>query len=186
VQPCYEDDGDVFSAFPFNGAPVELNWQGKTEVLGENTVPVPICPPQIPHGLNPGLRGERPATNRLSHGTALRWFLTRYRFIDSKRSWQISLKILAFPLSDACKVLWTKLASQMWFVFIWKIERRKDKIQISTRHFVRSWCFGPTIYTADWKLCTLGLLQRNLFSFYKGQEFLLNAVLTILSTVVHC
>jgi hypothetical protein len=25
VQPCYEDDGDVFSAFPFNGAPVELN-----------------------------------------------------------------------------------------------------------------------------------------------------------------
>jgi hypothetical protein len=35
---------------------------------------VPLCPPQIPHGLisgsNPGLRGGRPATNRLSHGTA--------------------------------------------------------------------------------------------------------------------
>jgi hypothetical protein len=35
---------------------------------------VPLCPPQISHGLdlgsNPGLRGERPATNRLSHGTA--------------------------------------------------------------------------------------------------------------------
>ena len=24
---------------------------GKTEVLGEKLVPVPLCPPQIPHGL---------------------------------------------------------------------------------------------------------------------------------------
>jgi hypothetical protein len=24
--------------------------RGKTEVLGEKPVPVPICPPQIPHG----------------------------------------------------------------------------------------------------------------------------------------
>jgi hypothetical protein len=47
----------------------------KTEVLGEKPVPVPLCRPQIPHGLNPGsnpgLCGERPATNRLSHGTAV-------------------------------------------------------------------------------------------------------------------
>jgi hypothetical protein len=39
-----------FSAFPFNGVPVEWNWQGKTEVLGEKPVPVPLYPPQIPHG----------------------------------------------------------------------------------------------------------------------------------------
>jgi hypothetical protein len=35
---------------------------------------VPLCPPQTPTwtdaGSNPGLRSERPATNRLSHGTA--------------------------------------------------------------------------------------------------------------------
>jgi hypothetical protein len=43
------------------------NWQGKTEVLGEKPVPVPFSPPQIPHGPTPGLRGEMPATNRLSH-----------------------------------------------------------------------------------------------------------------------
>jgi hypothetical protein len=74
---------------------VEWKWQGKTEVLGEKPVPVPLCPPQIPHGptrtrrkscpsatlsttnltrtdpgSNSGLRGERPATNRLSHVTA--------------------------------------------------------------------------------------------------------------------
>jgi hypothetical protein len=38
--------------------------QGKPK-YSEKTYPVPLCPPQIP-----GLRGERPATNRLSHGTA--------------------------------------------------------------------------------------------------------------------
>jgi hypothetical protein len=30
---------------------VEWNWQGETEVLGKKPVPVPLCPPQIPHGL---------------------------------------------------------------------------------------------------------------------------------------
>jgi hypothetical protein len=38
-------------------------------------VPVPVCPPQIPRGLtralSQDLRGERPATNRLSHGMGL-------------------------------------------------------------------------------------------------------------------
>jgi hypothetical protein len=47
---------------------------GENRQPGEKPVPVPLCPPQMSHGLdlgsNPGLRGERPATNRLSHGTA--------------------------------------------------------------------------------------------------------------------
>jgi hypothetical protein len=30
----------------------EWNWQGKAEVLGEKPVPVPLCPPQNPHGMN--------------------------------------------------------------------------------------------------------------------------------------
>jgi hypothetical protein len=37
------------------------------------SVPVPLCPPQTLHacpGTNPGLRGGKPATNRLSYGTA--------------------------------------------------------------------------------------------------------------------
>jgi hypothetical protein len=36
--------------------------------------PVPICPPQTPHSYpdaNPGRLGGKPATNRLSYGTAL-------------------------------------------------------------------------------------------------------------------
>jgi hypothetical protein len=52
----------VFPTFPYNGAPVEWNWQGKTEALGEKPVPVPHS--------NPDYRGGRPATNRLSHGVA--------------------------------------------------------------------------------------------------------------------
>jgi hypothetical protein len=33
------------------GALVEWYWQGKPEELGEKPVPVPLSPPQIPHGL---------------------------------------------------------------------------------------------------------------------------------------
>jgi hypothetical protein len=35
--------------------------------------PVPLCPPKTPHACpdaNPGSRGGKPATNRLSYGTA--------------------------------------------------------------------------------------------------------------------
>jgi hypothetical protein len=51
---------------------------GKTKQLEEKLVPLPLCPPQIPRadlGANPGLRGVRPATNRLSHATARPLFL---------------------------------------------------------------------------------------------------------------
>jgi hypothetical protein len=41
----------VFWPFRSNGAPVEWNWQGKAEELGEKPVPVPLCPPQIPRRL---------------------------------------------------------------------------------------------------------------------------------------
>jgi hypothetical protein len=47
--------------------------QGKNEVLGENLPSATLSttnPTWIDPGANPGLRGERPATNRLSHGTA--------------------------------------------------------------------------------------------------------------------
>jgi hypothetical protein len=50
-----------------------LYWQGKAEELGEKPVPLPLCPPQIPHGLT-RVRNRasvvRLATNDLSHGTA--------------------------------------------------------------------------------------------------------------------
>jgi hypothetical protein len=46
---------------------------GETEELGENLPSATLSTTNhtwIDPGANPGLRGERPATNRLSHGTA--------------------------------------------------------------------------------------------------------------------
>jgi hypothetical protein len=43
----------IFCPFRSNGAPVEWNWQGKTEELWKKPVPVPLYPPQIPRGLTP-------------------------------------------------------------------------------------------------------------------------------------
>ena len=63
---------------------------GETEVLGENPVPMLLCPPQIPYGLtlgsNSGLHGGSPATNRLSHGTA-------------------TIKILKYSAKEMCQLL---------------------------------------------------------------------------------
>jgi hypothetical protein len=66
----------IFCPFLSNGAPVEWNWQGKTEVLGGGGGTCPTAtlsttnPTWTDPGSNPGLRGGRPAANRLSHGTA--------------------------------------------------------------------------------------------------------------------
>jgi hypothetical protein len=68
--PVMKMNRKMISLFIFtsHGVPVEWNWQGKTEVLGEKPVPVSLCPPQYPTWtelrLNPGLRGGRPTTNR--------------------------------------------------------------------------------------------------------------------------
>jgi hypothetical protein len=51
------------------GAMVELYFAGETEVLGEK-LPSATLSTTNPTWIDPGLRGERPATNRLSHGTA--------------------------------------------------------------------------------------------------------------------
>jgi hypothetical protein len=72
-RPVMEDE--VFSVFQFNGAPVEWNWQGKTEVLGGKTCPSATMSTTNLTWTDPGLRGESPTTNRLSHGTALVYYI---------------------------------------------------------------------------------------------------------------
>jgi hypothetical protein len=68
VPPCDEDDDQLY-IFPSNGAPVEWKWQGKTEVVGEKPVPVPLCPPQIPHGMSR-------YRNRASAVERLKWYFS--------------------------------------------------------------------------------------------------------------
>jgi hypothetical protein len=45
------------------------------------SVPVPLCPPQIPHDLssNPGRRGGKTASNRLSYGAAIAFKLKHFQ-----------------------------------------------------------------------------------------------------------
>lgn len=54
----------------------------ETEELGENTVSVTLCPSL---GTNPDLRGEGPATNRLSHGTAKTYFNSFFEQLISSK-----------------------------------------------------------------------------------------------------
>jgi hypothetical protein len=62
---------------------MECRLAGETEVLGENLSQRHFCPSQNPTwpdpGLNPGHRGGKPATNRLSYGAAYCPFLTSLR-----------------------------------------------------------------------------------------------------------
>jgi hypothetical protein len=54
-------------------------WQGKPEELGEKPVPVPLCPPQIPHGLTrartwaSAVRGRRLTTWVMARSQCLRY-----------------------------------------------------------------------------------------------------------------
>jgi hypothetical protein len=61
---------------------MECRLAGETEVLGENLPQRHFCPTQNPTlpdpGLNPGRRGGKRATNRLSYGAAM--VLTNYLF----------------------------------------------------------------------------------------------------------
>jgi hypothetical protein len=69
-----------FFVSPRNGAPVEWNWQGKTKVLGgRGTCPCATSSTTNLTWTDPGSNSdfldERPATNRLSLGTAYQFLL---------------------------------------------------------------------------------------------------------------
>jgi hypothetical protein len=79
---------------------MECRLAGETEVVGENLTQRHICPSQNPTWpdpvLNPGRRGGKPATNRLSYGAAqwttlkfslqnvieIHWMLSEVKLVD--------------------------------------------------------------------------------------------------------
>jgi hypothetical protein len=70
---------------------VEWELVGETEVLAENLFQFSLRPPRIPYDpdlrSNPGHRGGKPVTDRLSYGTALGlWFLSPFG-CDSTRAY---------------------------------------------------------------------------------------------------
>jgi hypothetical protein len=84
-----------FFRFPCNGALVEWNWQGKIEVLGVKTCASGTLsttnPTWTERGSNPGLLGERPTTNRLSHGTASHNSLWFFPILGRQPSYSLPL-----------------------------------------------------------------------------------------------
>jgi hypothetical protein len=86
---------------------MECRLAGETEVLGGKPCPsATVVHHKIPHdrdpGLNPGRRGGKPATNRLSYGAALKWCIKYVLFIII--IWFVSLLALR-PLLAYCASL---------------------------------------------------------------------------------
>jgi hypothetical protein len=68
--------------------------KGKTEILGEKPVPLPLCLPQIPHGLTweriCALHGGTPSASLLKYGTKTKSYLRTRRYIFGvKVSWDV-------------------------------------------------------------------------------------------------
>jgi hypothetical protein len=79
---------------------------GENRQLGEKPVPVPLCPPKFSQsgldlGSNPGLRGERPATNRLSHGTAYSSSYDARTYLWTEKWIRTTCEILSMQDTDA-------------------------------------------------------------------------------------
>jgi hypothetical protein len=73
--------------------------------------PVPLCPPQIPHAFpdgNPGSCGRKPATNRLSYGTAcLLEYVSLFVFSPLRRnaySFCVDVCVLATMCCADCQI----------------------------------------------------------------------------------
>jgi hypothetical protein len=69
--------------------------RGKTEVLGENPIPVPLCPPQIPHG--PTLDRTRASAARGRRLTA--WAMARPLKRVKQQFWSLSSYVFSFSFT---------------------------------------------------------------------------------------
>jgi hypothetical protein len=72
---------------------VEWDLTGRTEIFWENLPQFTLCstnPTRSDLGSNQGRRGGKPATNRLSYGTAMMDIKLRVLNIGTKRKWQVN------------------------------------------------------------------------------------------------
>jgi hypothetical protein len=84
------------------------NWQGKTEVRGEKPVPVPFCPPQIPHRLN----RDRTRASAVGGRRLTAWAMARpYETRDSERNtllWMENVAVNKTRCYEWNTLLWTE------------------------------------------------------------------------------
>jgi hypothetical protein len=112
----------IFCPFPSNGAPVEWNLQRKTEELGEKPVPVPLCPPQISHGLT----RDRTRTSAVGGRRLTAWAMARPTVVTEDsvqissvsqgktRYWILAFGVQRLQLAPSSRPLWlsSRLRSQ--------------------------------------------------------------------------
>jgi hypothetical protein len=98
----------------------------ETEVLTTKPTLVPLCPSQIPYDLtwasNPVRRGGKPATNRLSYGTAL-WL--PWMSIEAHSSWYplyVMFSTLQSTSISLLHIFSSSLCSQCEFLPHWDIK----------------------------------------------------------------
>jgi hypothetical protein len=85
--------------------------------------PAPLCPPQVPlkrTRANPGCRGRKPVTNRLSYGVAF----------DNELLWRHSSRGKSFASNLATKRVPIKASTE------WVEERTLSLVGVSTHTFV--------------------------------------------------
>jgi hypothetical protein len=132
-------------------ATVEWYWQGKTEELGDKPVPVPLCPPQIPHWLirartrASAVRGRRLTTWAMARpdGTiSFRYFpfpysnprsisLTETFIKYASLAYHIIPRILhLFMLQDSCQ-------TQTWNIMISNENRQQQPEHLCNAHVNR-------------------------------------------------
>jgi hypothetical protein len=134
VQPCDEEDW-LFFRFLCNGTPVEWNWQGKTEVLGEKPVPVPLRPQLIPHGLArdrtraSAVRGRRLTAWAMLYDLQHASGLNKFRFPCIRDIAQGATSVTALEWSAAAE--WGDGVGYLTWILVWPKPRSwgitKDK-----------------------------------------------------------
>jgi hypothetical protein len=72
---------------------VKWYWHRKIEILGEETLPVSLSPPQTSHGLSPGVEPELPRWEpSRTHGQNSSTWYSHQQFVES--SWNVTKRLL--------------------------------------------------------------------------------------------
>jgi hypothetical protein len=87
-----------------------IYWQGKTEELGEKPIPLPLCPPQIPHGITrartraSAVRGRRLTT----------WAMVRHASSLYSNSCQVLRSISSIHCCDSFGTAFLQFFGSSW------------------------------------------------------------------------
>jgi hypothetical protein len=121
------------------------DWQGKPK-YSENTCPSAILSTTNPTwpdpGSNPGRRGGKPATNRLSYGAAYTTFSYHIYYIFFPRE---MILVYPLPLPPISQLKWLLIVSQSVFL----LKRKKPQCDCDWFVYVN---VSPSLPSYDWDI----------------------------------